>query len=88
MRTIGITGYAFEHTDENFERVRASGLGAIEVTLHHEPFLDFKKEAEMAKRHDITLWSCHIPFRPYDERDVSLEDPAARKSLLNISQKE
>ena len=82
MRKIGITGYAFEHTDENFEKLRESGFSAIEVTLHSDPYLDYKKEAEMAKRHDITLWSSHIPFRPFDERDISLEDPEVRGKFV------
>ena len=78
MSSIG-----FEHTDENFAKLRASGLEAVEVALSSKVDLDIKGFAELAKRHDVTLWSCHLPYFPWDVYDISIEDAATRAKIIN-----
>ena len=80
MHKIGIAGFAFSRTDENYESFKKSGLSATELTLHGNPDMDFKKEAERAARHGVTLWSCHMPFK--SENDISSECEEDRKSLV------
>ncbi len=83
MHKVGLsTGYGVQINDESLEKLRKSGFEAIEVTLGADPYLDYKQAAEIAKRHDIILWSSHIPFRPFEERDVSIEDPIVRGKFV------
>lgn len=84
MRKIGITSTALKHTDECFEEFRASGLSAIEVNMGASADLDVKMLADLAKRHDVTLWSCHLPYVPFDMRDISLEDSRIRNELIKF----
>lgn len=82
MYKVGITSYAFEHTDERFAKLRASGLEAVELCLSNNPKIDFKDFQRMARNNDVLLWSCHLPFRPFDEMDISILDSTTRKRAL------
>lgn len=73
------TGYGFKINDEELAQLRASGMRYVEHSLegliYHHP----KDVAEMCKRHDVTMWSCHLPFRPVDSRDPSGLNPSFRR---------
>lgn len=82
MREIGITtSYGFKMTSENLRDLKEGGLSAIEVSLNND--VNFKEVYNLAKPYDIKLWSCHLPFKPVDELDISIEDPALRKLMID-----
>lgn len=83
MYPIGVTSYAFEHTSERFAKLRASGLEAVELCLSNNPSIDFPAFRHMAQDSDVRIWSCHLPFRPTNEMDLSLSDPALRQKALS-----
>ena len=84
MHYIGMSSIGFEHTEENFAKFRESGLTAVEVALSSKVDMDLKQFANLAKKHDIKLWSCHLPYSPFDVFDVSLESPETRKNAIAI----
>lgn len=77
---IGITSYAFEHTDARFRKLRESGLSAVELSLTSGFKVGFKEFHRMAKNNDVLIWSCHLPYRP----DISTPDISVRKEALEI----
>jgi len=79
MWKIGITS-AFPIDDENLSALRESGVEAIELNLASDPPCDHKKVAELTKKHNIQLWSCHLPFRPSEIMNLGLPDASAHKT--------
>ena len=65
------TGYGFKINDEEFASLRASGMTLVEQSLASLNYYHPKDVAELCRRHDVTLWSCHLPFRPCDILDAS-----------------
>ena len=82
MQYIGMSSIGFEHTEENFSKLRASGLNAVEVALSVKSDLDLKTFANLAKKYDVKLWSCHLPYSPFDVFDVSLESAEIRRNAI------
>ena len=78
MYKIGITSYAFEHTDARFQKLLDSGLSAVELAMSATPNIDTENFINMANRNGVLVWSCHLPFRP----DISVPDPEYRKTVI------
>lgn len=78
------TGYYFEMKDESFAGLRESGMTAVELCLaleHH--YFEPKEVVEMATRHDVNVWSCHLPYYPYEKYDISSSDKEIRQFAFN-----
>ena len=72
MYCIGrTTGYGFDVSDKGFADLRASGMTLAEHSLAREPYRDPREVAKIAERNDVKLWSCHLPFKPYNMNDAS-----------------
>lgn len=67
-----------------FRRYREAGIELMELSTDQEAYamLDFRAVAAMAKAHDITLWSVHLPFKPFEKIDLSAPDPALREDSI------
>lgn len=66
------TGYYFEMTDASFAGLRESGMTAIELCYALERvYFEPKFVADMAARHDVQIWSCHLPIHPFEKYDIS-----------------
>lgn len=76
------TGYGFEIKDEEFANLSESGMSFIEHSLERLTYYHPKDIAEMCKRHNVILWSLHLPFRPTEIRDPSGLRPSYRKMSL------
>ena len=66
------TGYYFEVLDESFEELRKGGMTAVELCyalerIYFEPGF----VVDMAARHDVQVWSCHLPIHPFEKYDIS-----------------
>ncbi len=85
MRYIGMSSIGFKHTDEDFAKLRASGLNAVELALSSKIDIDLKEFARMANDHDVKLWSCHLPYSPFEVFDVSLESAEIRKKAIEFN---
>lgn len=85
MYQVGITtGYDFPLKEETLHAMKRAGLDAIELSLNNGMDLDYRGIYEMAQRTGIRLWSCHLPFRPVDEFDISLESSELRKRTVTL----
>lgn len=66
------TGYYFEMTDASFAGLRESGMTTIELCYALERiYFEPKFVADMAARHDVQIWSCHLPIHPFEKYDIS-----------------
>ena len=79
MYTIGASmGYAFVMEEATFAAMAEAGVGAAELSLRRDPDVDIRGVAVMCRRHGIRLWSCHLPYTPREEMDISIPDPQIR----------
>lgn len=68
-------------TEDTFAAIADGGLSTVEIngTDH-----DFKAFARWANRYGIALWSRHLPYSPFAQRDISLADPQLRRELVDF----
>lgn len=77
MYLIGrTTGYHFDMSDQGFADFRKNGLRVIEHSVSQKIYYEPKFVQELAARHDVKIWSCHLPFRPYDASSPDKEERA------------
>ena len=70
------TGYGFNISDTEFAALRSSGMTVVEHSLAGNTYDDPRMVAEMAARHDVKVWSCHLPFRGHDASTPDKEESA------------
>lgn len=65
-------------TEDTFAAIGAAGLSTVEIngTGH-----DFDAFGLWARRHGVGLWSRHLPYAPFEERDISLSGKELRRKL-------
>ena len=70
--------------DENFAKMKESGIDAVEVALGYSfcQILDYNAIAKFAKKNDVKLWSSHLPFMPYDKLDMAALDGNVRNGTV------
>lgn len=72
-----------------FESYAKVGIAGMELSLGYEgsQTQDYKAVAQWAKDTGVTLWSFHLPFKPFDLIDISAFDPTLRKnSVAHLSE--
>lgn len=86
MYKIGMSSCAFDLTDESFKKLKESKIDVIEISLHPNkyPEIDFEDLERLSKRHEIGLWSFHLPFAPFSRYDVCSTDKAIRDNTINF----
>ena len=85
MFSVGITtGYGVPLNPESLAGMKESGLEAIELSPGLGIGVDFPGIRKMADAAGIRLWSCHLPFRPVDEIDISLESKQLRDRTVQL----
>ncbi len=84
MYRIGrTTGYGFDLSDKGFEAFRNSGMTLVELSMAQAEYQEPKFVYELATRHDVKIWSCHLPFRPFDVNDASSLSKETRKKAFD-----
>ena len=85
MYKIGLSSCGYDLTEENFRKLRESGIDALEVSLHWSRYgdIDYPALEEHSRRYEIDLWSCHLPFSSRNNIDISAADPAVRKTTVD-----
>jgi len=81
MYRVGLSSSAFlQLTDDNFAAIRKSGLEAIEISLQPDMYKDinYKELKALSVRHEVELWSYHLPFLPFETVDLSSLDKSIR----------
>ena len=85
MFPVGITsGYGLELSQPLLADMKESGIDYIELSLARGHDLDFQKIGQTTRSAGIGIWSAHLPFRPTDQLDISLEDPGLRANTVAL----
>lgn len=81
---VALSCSAITLNDENFEKMKASGIDAVEVALGYSfcQILDYNAIAKFANKHGVKLWSSHLPFMPYDKLDMAALDSGIRNGTV------
>lgn len=84
MYKIGLSSSGKELGPALFESYARAGIAGMEISRGYEGSntLDFKATEKWARDAGVTLWSFHLPFKPFDLIDVSAFDPKLRKSSV------
>jgi len=85
MLKIGLSVGNQVFYEEKLISMKESGIDAIEISYgdyYKYGDFDFKKAKELTGKHNIELWSLHLPFKPFDEIDPSSFDKSKRKFTL------
>lgn len=83
MYPVGITTcYGLPLSEETLFQLKAAGLDAIELSLKLDAEQDLSAIRKMADAANVRIWSCHLPFRPTDVLDISLESSLLRKNTV------
>ena len=63
-----------------FEAYRKAGITHMEISTKQEdyPHLDYQNLRKMAEQTGVCLWSFHLPFKPFDQLDISSSDKDMR----------
>lgn len=89
MLRIGLSTTGKEINEELFENYKKAGIECMEVSMrqHLYPDADYIGIRKWADKYGITLWSFHLPFKPFDEIDISASDSEwRRKSVAYIAE--
>jgi len=73
MYKIGLSTKGCQPNEEMFKGMSEAGISAVEISLPFElcSAIHYKELASLSKRFDITLWSFHLPFQPFEQLDIS-----------------
>lgn len=69
---------------ELFENYSKSGIKFMEISLPQEDYMtfDYKNAKKLADEYGISLWSFHLPFKPFNTMDISSLDNELRKNSV------
>lgn len=84
MYKIGLSSCGFSLTENNFEALHNAGISAIEISMPAEAYKDinYKEVEALSRKHEVGLWSYHLPFGPFSEIDPSSPDSGIRKHTM------
>ena len=84
MYEIGMSCSAFPLIEESVRGLSDNGIRNIELCMSGGQYeaCNFKEVMELSRRYQIRLWSCHLPFTPWGELDISSPDPERRKYTI------
>lgn len=89
MYPIGLSSCGKPVTEELFSHYQKAGLTAMELSLGNEEYdaLPYDQVAAWAKKHEVQLWSLHLPFCPFDVLDISsLNRSLQRATIARLSE--
>ena len=70
--------------DENFDKMKKSGIEAVEIGIGNSfcQIMDYKAIAEFAKKSGVELWSAHLPFVPGDKYHMAAFTNEERRTVV------
>ena len=82
---IGLSTCGFTPDEEAFRKLAEAGIHAVEISMEkwHLDQLDFAAVKSYADTYGIEIWSCHLPFYPFEALDPSAEDATLRENTLH-----
>ena len=84
MLKIGLSTCGFTPTEEAFGNLAAAGIDAVELSMEkgYMDALDFAAVKGYADACGVEIWSCHLPFYPFEVVDLSALDACLRERTL------
>jgi sugar phosphate isomerase/epimerase len=81
---IGLSTCGFTPDEEAFRKLAEAGIDAVELSMEkgYMDALDFAAVRRYADTYGVELWSCHLPFYPFEIIDLSSEDASLRERTL------
>lgn len=81
---IALSTCGFTPDEEAFRKLSEAGIDAVEISMEkwHMDVLDIHAVRKYADTYGVELWSCHLPFYPFEVIDLSSEDAAVREHTL------
>ena len=81
---IALSTCGFTPDEEAFRKLAEAGIHAVEISMEkwHLDQLDFAAVKSYADTYGIEIWSCHLPFYPFEALDPSAEDATLRENTL------
>ena len=86
MLKVGMSSCAFALNEENFKKLKESGINDIEISLAYEKYsdLDYKAVKKFADEYDVNLWSYHLPFSGIWTCDITSHETDVRKNTIEL----
>lgn len=86
MFKIGLSTSGKDLTPALFENYKKAGIEAMEISKGYEIQLnmDFSLVRRWADEYGVTLWSYHVPFKPFDLFDMSSPNKETREKAINL----
>ena len=86
MYRIGISSCGFALTEENFQKLSAAGVAAIELSMSLEKHKLIKHREVLAfsRCYQVELWSYHLPFMPFNAIDISSLHKELRDNAMRL----
>lgn len=83
MFPVGITtGYGLPINGQTFREMKENRIDYLELSLGRDYGTDFRTVGKQVLDAGIGIWSAHLPFRPTDRLDISLESPELRRNTV------
>ncbi|MDD4164362.1 MAG: sugar phosphate isomerase/epimerase [Eubacteriales bacterium] len=84
MYKIGLSSCGKVLNEELFYNYSKSGLSSIEISPDPSEYknLDYKSLAKFSRKHNVELWSYHLPFAPFEEIEPSSLDIELRAKTI------
>ncbi len=84
MYKIGISGGCVNLTEENLAEMSKAGISSVETSSSpvYQAEADYKELRKTAEKHGIDIWSCHLPFYPFEEFDISALNSESRNKTV------
>ncbi len=78
MYTLGLSSCGKTLNEELFRLYHEAGIKAMELSPSGDiagfDTLEYENLKKWAERYDVTLWSYHLPFAPFDRIDISRKE--------------
>ena len=81
---VGASSGGKQITEELFASYKENGIECMELAVLDADAVpeDFGKIKEWADKYDVKLWSCHLPFLPFSDIDLSAVEEKKRKHTV------
>jgi len=85
MYQVGLSTNGKVVNEDLFIEYEKAGIRAMEIALDEDKYTDFDYDTLKiwADRHNVKLWSLHLPFRPIDKVNLASLEDSVRKGAID-----
>ena len=84
MYQVGLSTNGKIVNEELFVQYEKAGIKAMEIALGEDEYIsfDYKQLKLWADKHNVKLWSLHLPFRPTDKVNLAAFEDSVRQETI------